>query len=374
MTGVQTCALPISNGHTGTLTGGPVWTNSTFPCANLIASTNNLRGAWIVQSNSVASSMLSVSNAAVTGFSYRVLGHDGGALTNTTTDKPASFAWRLNRSWLVEGTGSFTGNLTFDCAGITNLIQNTARLRLLVDADGAFVNANAATGTYAGNVFTAVGQSLPQGGYYSIGEYGTRIITATAGAHGAISPSNAVIVMYGDSTNFIITPATYWHVGDVTTNGASVGAVSAFTWSNVTADGVIAAAFAANLATQGTPHWWLAQYGLTNGGWTFDQAETNQSDSDSCNNGQEYIADTDPTNAAAYFKILSISNSAAMSIRFLSSSNRLYTMNGCSNLVTGVWTNIPGAGPRPGTGGPDALSDTNIPPKGPFYRLKVELP
>jgi hypothetical protein len=363
-----------ANGHTGTLTNGPVWTNSTIPCANLITSTNNLRGAWLTQTNALASSILSVSNSAVTGVCFRVFGHDGGSLTNNSSDRPDAFAWRLNRAWQVEGTGALTGDLVFDCAGITNLIQNTTRVRLLVDTDGAFVNASMATGTYAGNVFKAVGQVVPQGGYYTIGEYGTRTLTATAGPHGTINPSNAVVVMYGDSTNFTITPATYWHVGDVTTNGATVGAVTAFTWSNVTADGVIAATFDADPAAQGTPHWWLAQYGLTNSGSSFDQAETNYSDSDSFNNEQEYIADTDPTNPASYFRVITVSNGPPHEMSFVSSSNRVYTLNWRSNLVNGVWTNVPGAGPRVGAGGADTLQDTNVPPKGPFYRLKVELP
>jgi hypothetical protein len=162
-----------TNGNNGSLVNGPVWTNSTFPCANLIADTNNLRGAWIAQTNSLAASILSISNAVVTGTDFRVFGHDGGPLTNTTTDKPAGFAWRLNRAWQVEGTGALTGDLVFNCTSITNLIQHTTNLRLLVDNDGTFANASAATGTYSANVFTAAGQTLPQGGYYTVGEYAT---------------------------------------------------------------------------------------------------------------------------------------------------------------------------------------------------------
>jgi hypothetical protein len=43
-------------------------------------------------------------------------------------------------------------------------------------------------------------------------------------------------------------------------------------------------------------------------------------------------------------------------------------------MLTGAWQPVSGAGPRTGSGGTDALTDTNEPPKGPFYRLKVELP
>jgi hypothetical protein len=364
-----------TSGLDGTLINGPVWTDGTFPCADAIADRANLRGTWLARTNSLASSILSVSNVSVSADNFRVFGHDGAALTNDASDKPAGVAWRLNRAWQVEGTGAMTGTLVFNCMGITNLIQNTARLRLLADADGVFADATPVAGAFDVPSFEfRVPSSLPPLGYYALGEYGTRTITATAGPHGSINPSNAVAVTYGGSTNFAIAPATYWHVGDVATNGASVGAVTAFTWSNVVADGTINATFAANLASNGTPHWWLAQYDLTNGGWTFNQAETNNPDHDPHTSGQEYIADTDPTNAASYFHIAAVSNLPPVTVFFQSSSNRWYTMIGCSNLVSGVWTNVPGAGPRGGSGGPDSTTDTNAPPKGPFYRLKVQLP
>jgi len=363
-----------TNAHNGALTNGPAWVNSTVPCANLIAGTNNLRGAWITQTNSLACSILSMSNSAVTGLSFRVFGHDGGVLTSNTLDMPPSCAWRLNRAWQVEGTGSLTGTLVFDCSGITNLIGNSTRLRLLVDSDSTFANATPVAGNYAANAFAIAGQAVPANGYYTLGEQAMRAIVATAGLHGAINPSGTVWVLHGGVTNFVITPATYWHVGDVTTNSASIGAVTAFTWSNVVADGTINATFAENLAAQGTPHWWLAQYGLTNGGWTFNQAETNRSDSDPLNNGQEYVADTDPTNAASYFRAMAVSNLPPWTVYFLSSTGRMYTLTASSNLVNGVWTNVPGAGSRIGLGGFDSMPDTNVPPKGTFYRLKVELP
>lgn len=199
-------------------------------------------------------------------------------------------------------------------------------------------------------------------------------ITATAGAHGSIAPSGTVQVVEGRNKHFTITPGSYYHVSDVATNGTSVGAVTEFTWSNVTANGTIHADFVADLAAQGTPHWWLAQCGLTNGGWTFDQAETNNPDSDPLTSREEYIADTSPTDSNDYFRITGISVASPPVITFDSSSNRMYTMYGCSNLVDGVWTNIPGAGPRVGLGSADTMTDTNEPTRGPFYRITVELP
>jgi len=101
---------------------------------------------------------------------------------------------------------------------------------------------------------------------------------------------------------------------------------------------------------------------------------TGNLDNDPHNNREEFIADTDPTNPASYFCISNISVSSPVTVYFESSSNRFYTMNYCSNLFDAAWTNVPGAGPEQGEGGPDFLGDTNEPAKGPFYRLEVELP
>lgn len=119
---------------------------------------------------------------------------------------------------------------------------------------------------------------------------------------------------------------------------------------------------------------WMAQYGLTNGGWTFDKAETNNPDSDPFSSGDEWICDTDPTNPASHFHVAIISNLPPVTLYFESSSNRWYRMDGCSSMVDGTWTNVPGAGPRAGTGGADSMEDTNEPPRGPFYRLNVGMP
>jgi hypothetical protein len=86
----------------------------------------------------------------------------------------------------------------------------------------------------------------------------TFILTSSAGLNGTITPSGSVEVPPSGTTNFSITPAAYWQVCDVATNGASIGAVSSFIWSNVVADGTITATFAADQSARGTPHWWLA--------------------------------------------------------------------------------------------------------------------
>ncbi len=68
-------------------------------------------------------------------------------------------------------------------------------------------------------------------------------ITATAGANGSISPAGTTTVNYGASRTFTITPAAGYRVAAVTADGTSVGAVTSYTFSNVTANHNINASF-----------------------------------------------------------------------------------------------------------------------------------
>jgi len=73
----------------------------------------------------------------------------------------------------------------------------------------------------------------------------TFTITASAGSGGSISPSGSVVVNQGASQSFSITPNTGFTVSSVTVDGASQGAITSFTFSNVQAAHTISAAFAA---------------------------------------------------------------------------------------------------------------------------------
>ena len=77
----------------------------------------------------------------------------------------------------------------------------------------------------------------------------THTITASAGSNGTISPSGAVSVNYGANQTFTITPAANYHVADVLVDGVSVGAVTSYTFTNVTANHTIAATFAIDTHT-----------------------------------------------------------------------------------------------------------------------------
>ncbi|HXY54423.1 MAG TPA: Ig-like domain-containing protein, partial [Nitrospirota bacterium] len=69
------------------------------------------------------------------------------------------------------------------------------------------------------------------------------VITASAGAGGSISPSGSVSVTSGASQTFTITPNAGYSITSVLVDGVSQGAVTSYTFTNVTANHTISATF-----------------------------------------------------------------------------------------------------------------------------------
>jgi hypothetical protein len=73
--------------------------------------------------------------------------------------------------------------------------------------------------------------------------YGKYRITASAGTGGTISPSGVTSVKYNSNQAYSITANTGYQISDVTVDGVSVGAVSTYSFNNVTANHTISATF-----------------------------------------------------------------------------------------------------------------------------------
>ena len=71
----------------------------------------------------------------------------------------------------------------------------------------------------------------------------TYTVTASAGSGGAISPSGAVSVTSGGNQTFTISPGSGYQINSVTVDGVDQGAVTTFTFTNVTANHTISVAF-----------------------------------------------------------------------------------------------------------------------------------
>ena len=68
-------------------------------------------------------------------------------------------------------------------------------------------------------------------------------ITASAGTGGSISPSGSVTVAEGDDKTFTITSDSGYSISSVVVDGVAQGAISSYTFANVTSDHTISASF-----------------------------------------------------------------------------------------------------------------------------------
>jgi hypothetical protein len=96
--------------------------------------------------------------------------------------------------------------------------------------------------------------------------------------------------------------SNWYSLASVTVDGANVGAADAYTFTNVQADQTIVANYAAMLAANNTPEWWLYQQN-TNWATNFNAASLADPDGTGVPVWADYIAGTDPRNPASVFKV-----------------------------------------------------------------------
>ncbi len=204
------------------------------------------------------------------------------------------------------------------------------------------------------------------------------ILTFTAGPGGTTAPSGAVVVTKGVArdvcafadtgyvfTNWTVTTGSVTF-GATTYDGAGVPT----TFMTISS----AATVRANFVLTPYEAWRRASFTT---GQLADPAISGDAvdpDQDGRNNWMEYVALTDPTNQASVFRITALNFTPYFQVQFLSASDRLYTLNGSTNLVAGGWRTVPGQVRVAGTGGLCTLSDTHAAGLGRFYRLLVDLP
>ena len=82
--------------------------------------------------------------------------------------------------------------------------------------------------------------------YFSINVF---TVTATAYAGGTLSPSGAVSVNYGANKSFTVNPDFGHHIDSVRVDGVNMGAIAAYTFTNVTANHTIRAWFSIDVFT-----------------------------------------------------------------------------------------------------------------------------
>src|SRR5882672_1614304 len=126
-------------------------------------------------------------------------------------------------------------------------VRSAVPIRLILRSMTSLAGATAAnSGTYTVTVNGCVsGGSATTNAVVNTGPY---TLSSSAGAGGTISPGSASVACGGSQT-FTITPGPCSSIASVLVDGNPVGAVSSFTFSNVTANHTISASFTLNSYT-----------------------------------------------------------------------------------------------------------------------------
>ncbi len=95
-------------------------------------------------------------------------------------------------------------------------------------------------GAVTSHTFNDVTENHTISATFSLVDY---VITASAGTGGSINPSGDVSVTHGDDQTFTLTPETGYEVSDVLVDEVSVGAVTSYTFYDVTENHTISASF-----------------------------------------------------------------------------------------------------------------------------------
>ena len=121
-----------------------------------------------------------------------------------------------------------------------------------------------------------------------------------AGYGGSITPAGPVIVAPGSTDTVTIAPSNWYAYNFATVDGTNIGTPASYTFTNVQSDHSLAANFSAILAVNNTPEWWLYQQD-TNWSDNFNAAALSDPTGKGMAVWQDYIAGTDPNNAASIF-------------------------------------------------------------------------
>jgi fibronectin type 3 domain-containing protein len=210
----QTESVDVGNATSYTVMGLPEGTTYYFA-----ATAYDGYGRESVFSNEVSTTTSSLCTYAIAPASQSFTAAAGSGTVTVTATAGCSWAVSGGASWITVtsgagGTGS--GTVRYSVAANTGAARSAA-----MTVAGLILSISQAAG------------SPPA----------TFIITASAGTGGTISPSGAVSVSAGNSRTFKITPSSRYRISAVTVDGASKGAVSSYTFSNVNDLHAISATF-----------------------------------------------------------------------------------------------------------------------------------
>ncbi|MBW1899938.1 MAG: hypothetical protein JRI61_12935, partial [Deltaproteobacteria bacterium] len=167
--------------------------------------------------------------------------------TNITADHTISANFAINIYTITASAGS---NGAVSPSGSVSAAHGSSKT-FTVTPDTGYHTANvlvngSSVGAVSSYTFNSITANHSIIAIFAVNSY---TITSSAGSNGAVSPSGSVSVTHGSSRTYTVTPNTGYHIEDLLVDGSSVGAVSSYTFTNITADHTITAGFAINMYT-----------------------------------------------------------------------------------------------------------------------------
>lgn len=168
---------------------------------------------------------------------------------------PLSKTNYINRYWQLSAGSdlsfsNYSVTLNYEASDATGSVDASAlSAGIYKDGWNTFSTASSGTNTNtAGNV--SVLGNIILANTDAVTQY---TITSSADANGSISPDGAIYLNSGGSQTYIITPGSGYSVKDILVDGVSAGALTSYTFSNVTANHTIAASFVLNCSAPAVP-------------------------------------------------------------------------------------------------------------------------
>ncbi|HUK62180.1 MAG TPA: hypothetical protein VLV15_02565, partial [Dongiaceae bacterium] len=218
--------------HTLQASAGP---NGTIAPSGAVSVAHGGSQAFTITPNSC----FQIADVVVDGVSRGVLA--SYTFSNVTSDHTitASFAaasYSIAASAGANGSISPSGAVSVACGGSQTfaITPNTCAQIADVVVDGV------SRGAVASYTFSSVAANHTITASFSLPSFS---IAASAGPNGTISPSGTVAVACGGSQTFTLTPAPCYQVADVVVDGVSRGALTSYTFANVSASHTITASF-----------------------------------------------------------------------------------------------------------------------------------
>ena len=204
--------------------------------------------SWVAYQGSQAMTFTPASGYAVTD--VKVDGTSVGApssysFSNVAADHTLSVSfgaptpkYTITASAGTNGAITPTATLAGGTSPVFTVTPNTGYYVVSVTVDGTAVASNLPSGGYS-YTFSNLAANHTIAATFAVRYYN---LVATAGANGSVTPGSTWVI-YNTSQPITITPNSGYKVADVKVDGVSVGAVTSYTFNNVSAAHTIAATF-----------------------------------------------------------------------------------------------------------------------------------